>query len=328
LLDDPGASLGAVIHDRGPVGAIYPEYVDYLRKGHEASGKPVFLVANRQGTGTDPAAIAATREGMPVLDGVRSFLTGVRCLLSHRDFAQAEPSTPPRLESGDPAKWRARLAVSGVLDESEAAAFLADLGLPINPGRLAATEASVKAAAQEFGFPVVLKTAESGIIHKSDKSGVKLNLIDEQALIGAYREVASKLGPEVLVSPMITEPGVEMMIGMLRDQQFGPLVVLGFGGVNIEAIDDVAYALPPFDAQTARRLVDSLRLRRLLNGERGQTPAALDAFCDVAAQFSAIVAELGDVLEEVDLNPVIVNSKSCIAVDALVVGNAGHGNSN
>jgi hypothetical protein len=140
--------------------------------------------------------------------------------------------------------------------------------------------------------------------------------------------MASKIGPDVLVSPMITEPGVEMMIGMLRDQQFGPLVVLGFGGVNIEVIDDVAYALPPFDAQTARRLVDSLRLRRLLNGERGQTPAALDAFCDVAAQFSAIVAELGDVLEEVDLNPVIVNSKSCIAVDALVVGNAGHGNSN
>ena len=328
LLDDPGAALGAVIHDRGPVGAIYPEYIDYLRKGHEASGKPVFLVANRQGTGTAPAAVSATREGMPVLDGVRSFLTGVRCLLSHRDFAQADPPNPPRLESGKPGEWRARLAASGVLAEAEATAFLADLGLPINPGRLAATEASVKAAAQEFGFPVVLKTAESGIIHKSDKSGVKLNLIDEQALVGAYREMASKIGPDVLVSPMITEPGVEMMIGMLRDQQFGPLVVLGFGGVNIEVIDDVAYALPPFDAQTARRLVDSLRLRRLLNGERGQTPAALDAFCDVAAQFSAIVAELGDVLEEVDLNPVIVNSKSCIAVDALVVGNAGHGNSN
>jgi acyl-CoA synthetase (NDP forming) len=328
LLKDPEAALGAVIHDRGPQGAIYQEYVEYMRKGHEASGKPVFLVANRQGTGTDPAAIAATRAGMPVLDGVRSFLTGVRCLLSHRDFAQADPPNPPRLESGDPAKWRARLAVSGVLDESEAAAFLADLGLPINPGRLAATEASVKAAAQEFGFPVVLKTAESGIIHKSDKSGVKLNLIDEQALIGAYLEVASKLGPEVLVSPMITEPGVEMMIGMLRDQQFGPLVVLGFGGVNIEAIDDVAYALPPFDAKTARRLVDSLRLRRLLNGERGQTPAALDAFCDVAARFSAVAANFGDVLEEVDLNPVIVNSKGCVAVDALVVGNAGHGDSN
>ncbi len=119
-----------------------------------------------------------------------------------------------------------------------------------------------------------------------------------------------------------------MMIGMLRDQQFGPLVVLGFGGVNIEAIDDVAYALPPFDAQTARRLVDSLRLRQLLNAQRGQTPAALDAFCDLAARFSAIVADLGDVLEEVDLNPVIVNSKSCVAVDALVVGNAGHGYSN
>ena len=82
----------------------------------------------------------------------------------------------------------------------------------------------------------------------------------------------SPLGPEVLVAPMITEPGVEMMIGMLRDQQFGPLVVLGFGGVNIEAIDDVAYALPPFDAQTARRLVDSLRLRQLLLADPARQP--------------------------------------------------------
>lgn len=196
----------------------------------------------------------------------------------------------------------------------------------MNPGQLAATELSAKAAAKALGYPVVLKTAVSGIVHKTDQSGVKLNLIDEQALVRAYRDLASRLGPEVLIAPMIEEPGVEMMIGMLRDEQFGSLVILGFGGVNAESVNDVAYALPPFDAQTARRLVDSLRMRPLLEGQRGQAAPALDAFCEAAARFSVMVAGFGDAIREIDLNPVIVGSRGCVAVDALVVGNAG-GNS-
>ncbi len=328
LLTDPGAALGAVIHDRAPRGAIYQDYVETLRKGHEASGKPAFLVANRQGTGTDPAVITTTREGLPVLDGVRSFLAGVRCLLAYRDFGQRVPGDLPQTATDKAASWRKRLAQSGVLDESDATALLNDLGLPMNPVQPAATEASAKAAAKALGYPVVLKTAVSGIVHKTDQSGVKLNLIDEQALVGAYKDLASRLGPEVLVASMIEEPGVEMMIGMLRDEQFGSLVLLGFGGVNAESAKDAAYALPPFDAQTARRMVDSLRMRPLLDGQRGQAAPALDAFCEAAARFSVMVAEFGDALREIDLNPVIVSNKACVAVDALVVGNAGHGDSN
>ena len=128
------------------------------------------------------------------------------------------------------------------------------------------------------------------------------------------------------MAPMIEEPGAEMMIGMLRDEQFGSLVILGFGGVNAESVNDVAYALPPFDAQTAQRLVDSLRMRPLLEGQRGQAAPALDAFCEAAARFSVMVAGFGDAIREIDLNPVIVGSRGCVAVDALVVGNAG-GNS-
>ena len=322
LLEDSGAALGAVIHDRAPRGAIYNEYIEYLRKGQAAAGKPVFLVANRQGTGTDPVVISATRKGFPVLDGIRPFLAGVSFLLAYRDFRRRAPEDSSHAATEDSAGWRNRLAQCGVLDESAATALLNDLGLPMNPVRLAATEVSVKAAAKALGYPVVLKTAVSGVVHKSDKCGVKLNLIDEQALVRAYTDLATRLGPEDLVAPIIEEPGVEMMIGMLRDEQFGPLVILGFGGVNAESIDDVAYALPPFDAQTARRFIDTLRMRPLLEGQRGQTAAALDAFCEAAARFSVIVAEFGDAIREIDLNPVIVGSRGCIAVDALVVGNA------
>jgi acyl-CoA synthetase (NDP forming) len=326
LLEDPGAALGAVIHDRAPLGTIYQEYVEYLRSGHKVSAKPVFLVANRQGTGTDPLVMSATREGLPVLDGVRPFLVGVRCLLAYRDFCRRVPGDPPHPATEHSVSWHSRLAQCGVLDELDATALLNDSGLPMNPGQLAATELSAKAAAKALGYPVVLKTAVSGIVHKTDQSGVKLNLIDEQALVRAYRDLASRLGLEVLVAPMIEEPGVEMMIGMLRDEQFGSLVILGFGGVNAESVNDVAYALPPFDAQTAQRLVDSLRMRPLLEGQRGQAAPALDAFCEAAARFSVMVADFGDAIREIDLNPVIVGSRGCVAVDALVVGNAG-GNS-
>src|SRR5690606_10855012 len=100
LLTDPGAALGAVVHDRTAGGGVHPEYADYLKAGKAASGKPVFLVSARQGTGPDDLAIALTREGFPVLDGVGSFLAGARCLMGWRDF-QARPAPMPVDVPGD-----------------------------------------------------------------------------------------------------------------------------------------------------------------------------------------------------------------------------------
>ncbi|MCJ7814564.1 MAG: CoA-binding protein, partial [Xanthomonadales bacterium] len=114
LMSDPNAAMGAVVHDRAPLGALCEEYFGYMRAGHRASGKPVFLVSNRQGSGTDPAAVRVTREGFPVLDGLRSFLAGVRCLTDWRDFnarrahIQAEKLPSPGAELVN--YWQSRLA--------------------------------------------------------------------------------------------------------------------------------------------------------------------------------------------------------------------------
>ena len=322
LLSDPEAALGAVVHDRAPQGLIYREYVAYLQKAHEAAGKPVFLVSNRQGTGADPLVVSATRQGFPILDGLASFLTGVRCLLDYRDFrsrtAIEVAASPPAI----PDKWRVRLAGGDALDEAESTALLSDFGLPMNAVHVVQDETAARAAAQVCGYPVVLKPAHAGNSHKTEDGGVKLGIESEQALTMAYREMSARLGARALVAPMIMEAGVEMMLGLIRDEQFGPLVMLGFGGVTVESIKDVAYALPPFDVQTARRLIDKLRLRSLLDGQRGQAPVALDAFCSAAARLSVMAMSLGDVIEEIDLNPVIVYSDGCTAVDALVVGYA------
>ena len=119
---------------------------------------------------------------------------------------------------------------------------------------------------------------------------------------------------------MLSGSGVEMSLGARRDPQFGPVIMLGFGGVLAEVIGDVVFALPPIDAETARRRLNELKLEPLLRGVRGRPAANIEAFCTMAARFSAMVDALRDVLQEVDVNPVIAGEEQCIAVDALIVG--------
>jgi acyl-CoA synthetase (NDP forming) len=320
LMTDPDAALGAVVHDRSPGGGIHESYLDYLRAGHAASGKPAFLVANRQGTGADPLVVSATRAGFPVIDGLSSFLRGAKCLLDYRDFAARGPVPVAALPEPALASWRTRLGAGLEPDEHEALSLLRDLGLPANVSRVVTSESEARAAAREFGYPVVLKTAARGIDHKTERRGVHLGLADETAVAAAWRDLAARLGPRALVAPMVSGPGVEMLLGMFRDEQFGPVVALGFGGEHVEALADVVYALPPFDANEARRLLDRLRLRSLLgSGRRGRAPA-VETFCAAAARFSAAVAALGEAVAEIDLNPVIVHEAGCTIVDALIVG--------
>jgi acyl-CoA synthetase (NDP forming) len=326
LMSDPNAAMGAVIHDRAPLGALCEEYFDYMRAGHRASGKPVFLVSNRQGSGTDPAAVRVTREGFPVLDGLRSFLSGVRCLTAWRDFntrkAQIQAEKLPSPGAELVSYWQSRLDAGKTLEEFEAGKLLRDFDFPINRAWLVENEAMALQAAAEHGYPVVLKTAEAGILHKTDCGGVKLGVENEDQLKAAYSDLSTRLGPRVMISPMLNVSGVEMVLGMMRDEQFGPLVMLGFGGINVETIRDVACALPPFGRETALRLVNSLKLRPLLDGLRNRPAVDIEAFCVAAERFSIMASALGEVLDEIDVNPVIVHPGGCIAVDALVVGHA------
>ncbi|MGH8197339.1 MAG: acetate--CoA ligase family protein [Steroidobacteraceae bacterium] len=324
LMSDPQAALGAVVHDRVAGGSIHRGYLDYLRAGHGASGKPAFLVANRQGTGADALVVEATREGFPVLDGLASFLRGVKHLFDHRDFRARERGTPPQLPDPMLARWRARLADGRSFDENDALQLLRDAGLPANAGRIAESESAALAAARELGFPVVLKTAKRGLDHKTDRQGVHLGLRDADALAAGYRDLATRIDPRVLVAPMIAAQGVEMLLGMIHDEQFGPVVLIGAGGSHVEAIADAVYALPPFDAQEAARLVESLRSAPLLRSRRHRRALAIDEFCRTAARFSALAAALGDQLAEIDLNPVIVHPDGCVIVDALVVPRRAH----
>jgi len=324
MLQDPAAAVGAVVHDRAPYGAIYPEYADYMRRAQAAVVKPVFLVSNRQGTGADPAVVELTREGLPVLDGLRSFLEGANCLFAYRDFLQRPQASPPPVGEGLVAAVREALG-AGEPDERAALDLLRSAGLPVVRAEAAGDEDTLLAAARDIGFPVVLKTARGDIRHKTEHGGVALDLHGEAELLAAYRAMRERLGPAVLVSPMAPRDGLEMLLGMTRDPQFGPLVVMGIGGVRVEAIRDVVSVLPPFDEATAMRLLQGLEHSALLRYRRGEGPPDIAGYCRAAALFSVLVASLADVVEEMDMNPVIVHAGGCVAVDALIVTRGGTG---
>lgn len=319
MMQDPDAAIGAVVHDRAPDGFVYPSYIGYMKKAHAASGKPVALVAARQGTGCDRQVVETTHAGMPVLDGIPAFLRGVRALLDYRDWRARPPMQPPEADPDLIERWSPRLEGGSSLDEDQSLALLRDFGLPASPCRVVESEAALIEAATAFRYPLALKTAAPGILHKTDRGGVHLGLADETALRSAYLELAARLGPRALLAPM-AEAGLEMLLGARRDPQFGPVVLIGFGGVYAEVLKDVAFALPPFDAACARRKIDTLRLRPLLDGQRGRPPYAIGAFCEMAARFSALVHALRETVEEIDVNPVIVGHERCTAVDALIVG--------
>jgi len=318
MMQDPGTAVGAVVADRGPDGRIFSEYPHFARVAAAASGKPVMLVSNHQGSGFSPAAIYMTREGLPVLDGLGTFLKGVKHLFAYRDFLAQVAETPPPADRDSVTQWRDRLAKNPPLGEAESLCLLNAFGVPGVACRDASTREEACAAGEEIGYPVALKTAEPGIAHKTERGGVHLGLKDSASLDHAYRDLKSRLGPRVLVAEMARGPAVEMILGLVCDPDFGPIVVIGSGGIHAEVLEDVVFALPPFGAETARRLIDRLRLRPLLDGARGAPLADLDAFCRAAAGFSALAVSLGDRLESIDVNPVLVRPDGCVAVDATV----------
>ena len=321
LLADLNASIGAVVHDRGPNSEVYSSYLNYLSKGHAATGKPVFLVANRQGSGSDQLAITSTHDGFPVIDGVSQFLVGARCLMSYRDFQRRGPLKLKEIDQKVVDYWKNIFNADSSLSEIRASQCLADFGLPMLRGRLVSSNCDLHMAISEIVFPVVLKTAQPEIDHKSDVGGVILNITSSEMLITAYEDLSKRLGPLAMIAPMIESEGVEMILGVSRDDQFGPVVLVGFGGIYAEVMSDIAVLLPPFDAETVKRALVSLTLYPMLDGVRGTVSVDIDSYCQAAALLSQISLSLKDCISEIDINPIKIGVDGCVGLDALMVVN-------
>jgi len=183
------------------------------------------------------------------------------------------------------------------------------------------SESALTAAAAELDYPVVLKTAQPGINHKSDQGGVVVGIESEQQLLRHYRDINQRLGSMALVSQMVIA-GVEIALGTINDRQFGPVIMVAAGGILVEFLDDRAMAMCPLDAAQAETLLASLKLNRLLLGVRGQAAVNRQALIDAIVNLSQLAFNLRDSIAEIDINPVIVNASDAIAVDALILCDA------
>jgi acetate---CoA ligase (ADP-forming) len=277
---------------------------------------PLVVLTNLASAVDQTAAARLRSAGIPVLEGTISGLVALRHLLAIS--ARTEPAPAEPVDQARRARWRARVGDERGSSADDWFALLADYGVRCVDARSAGTADAAVAAAFELGWPVVLKTATPGIEHKSDVGGVVLGLPDEAALRTAYEDVASRLGPKVSVSAMIPA-GVELSLGLVRDPQLGPLVVIAAGGVLAELLDDRVVALPPLTRTRAENLLRRLRIHRLLTGWRGAAPVDLDAAIDAIVGVGRLAAELGDRLDALDINPLMVSGAGAVAVDALVV---------
>lgn len=273
---------------------------------------PIAVLASVESAVDRSTAHRLRASGVPVLENARS---GIAALGHLARWPLPANTGTALIDTDRQQRWSSRLSAPD-WDAHEAFALLADYGIAIPASDTAHELDGVLAVADAVGYPVVLKTL--GADHKSDVGGVVLNIADAAACTDAYRLMAQRLGVGVSVHAM-APAGVEVSVGVVRDGNFGPLVVVAAGGIMVELLADRAVACPPITPTHALSMLHSLRIAPLLAGWRGQEPVAIDALVDVVVGFSQLATELGDVLDAVEANPVIASPAGAIAVDALVI---------
>ncbi len=212
-----------------------------------------------------------------------------------------------------------------LLNEVESKRLLSEAGINTNATELAQSSDEAVELARRIGHPVVLKIASPDVVHKSDAGGVKVGVSGDDAVAAAYDEIvaaveAAQPGARVdgVSVQAMADPGVEVIIGVSRDPQFGPLLMFGLGGVLVEVLGDVSFRVAPLTERDASEMVREIKGFPILRGHRGSPPADLDAIERALLNLSRFVDSRPDV-SEVDLNPIIAHPKGLTAVDARVV---------
>ena len=220
---------------------------------------------------------------------------------------------------------RARAEGRALLSEVEAKAMLAEFGVAVTDTRLASSVDEAAAIAAELGYPVALKVVADEITHKTDVGGVELGIADADELRAAARRIheavaaaAPGVAPAGLSVQPMAAPGTEVILGITQDQQFGPVLMFGLGGVFVEVLKDVAFRVVPLEPRDASEMIREIQGFPVLEGFRGAEPADLAAIERMLLQLSEF-AEAHPEVAELDLNPVFARADGAIAVDARIV---------
>ena len=220
---------------------------------------------------------------------------------------------------------RARSEGRSLLTEVEAKEVLKQAGISVVETRLATSKDEAVSISQELGFPVVLKIASSDVVHKSDAGGVKLGLETAEQVGKAYDEIMAaikKAYPQAKIQGVsvqkMARPGVEVIVGMSKDAQFGPVLMFGLGGILVEILKDVSFRIVPLVKRDAAEMIRDIKGYPLLEGYRGQEPVDVANLEDMILKVSDFVEKHPEI-KELDLNPIFAYKDGAVAVDARIV---------
>lgn len=212
-------------------------------------------------------------------------------------------------------------AGQNVLTEFESKELLTEIGISIPAQKLTKTKEETIAAAEEIGFPVVMKLMAEDVVHKSDTGAVKLNIKNKEEVGNAYDElvkIESQSEKKISVQKMANEPITELIIGMTTDAQFGPALMFGIGGILVELLEDVSFRIAPITEYDAKEMIHEIKGFPILDGYRGKPKADIDAIVDTLMKISDLVVKHEEI-HEMDLNPVFIYDKGLICVDARII---------
>ena len=220
---------------------------------------------------------------------------------------------------------RAKSEGRTVLTEIESKQILEEAGIPTAIARLATSADEAVKAAKELGYPSVLKTVSPDVTHKSDVGGVRLGLDSPETVTAAFAEISEAVKRhepnariEGVAVQKMARPGIEVIVGMSKDPQFGPVLMFGLGGILVEVLKDVSFRIVPLEPRDARQMVREIKGFPVLHGFRGQEPTDLEALEELLLKVSAFV-DAHPEIEELDLNPVFAYKDGVLAVDARIV---------
>ena len=295
-------------------------FVDAIGAGMRAASCPTAYINQVMQPVTGYTRASMEQGGVRyIIPGLRQAVVALRNVAWWSDATRARYAETPPAPVPVPAPGRRR----GKWSEHAARALLAEAGVPVVPARLAGSADEAVKAAADLGGPLSVKIVSADILHKSDIGGVRLDVpADEDAVRAAYRAV-TEAAPDgariegVLVSPM-RRGGTELLVGVVPDPQWGPVLAVAIGGLFVEVLRDSALAPLPVTPGQACRLLDRLRGRAVLDGVRGAAPADRDALTAVIARIGDLALALGDDLESLEVNPLLVDGTRIEALDAVV----------
>jgi acyl-CoA synthetase (NDP forming) len=211
------------------------------------------------------------------------------------------------------------------LTEIESKQLIKEAGIPVAEAKLAQTKTEAISLSKKMGFPVVLKIVSPDVIHKSDSGGVELGLASVAQVGKAYSKILSAIKkhyPKAKIQGVsvqkMARPGVEVIIGMTKDAQFGPVLMFGLGGILVEVLKDVAFRIVPLTKRDAHEMIKDIKGYPVLEGYRGQEPADVAFLEDLILKVSDFVDKNPEI-KELDLNPVFAYKNRAVAVDARVI---------